>query len=386
MKRVIFLFFLLISFLLPIESKATIIYLANFESETCNNNITDAVTPVDGKLWDILMENPINPLPVVTCTGPVTNGGSKFVRWTNGADQHDNLIEILGLGTTSLTEGSKWYMATFARISKTTSSDVYLSNNSFDKFLEFRGTGLRWGIGAGYQNGNYPNYHAGQFIWDVWCAASAVTNCETSGGGPDHKIPNVSPYSASTPFYANYGQWYAIVIAITMKSDNTGLIEMWVNGVKTHNITQNTMNAGATIVSMMAQGTIGQPLYTSSPHTRDIDRWILTNDVNDITVYMSDPEAGGSIPVANFTCSPLTIQAPGTTGCTDSSTNTPTSWAWSGGCGTSTSQNPTLTCSTGGLKNICLISTNGSGSSTQFCRNSYITTKYKKPTSVRVGP
>lgn len=94
----------------------------------------------------------------------------------------------------------------------------------------------------------------------------------------------------------------------------------------------------------------------------------------------------GAVPVANFTCSPLIVQAIGSTTCTDSSTNTPTSWAWSGGCGTSSTQNPSLTCSTGGRHNVCLIATNGSGSSTQFCRNSYVVTRARKPGNVRVGP
>lgn len=274
---------------------ATIIYLGNFESETCDGTITDAVSPVDGKFWDILMENPINPLPTVRCTGGPTGGGSKFIEWNNGDSQHDNLTEVLGLGTTSMVAGQTWYMAAFARVDKSTATDVYQTLNSFDKFLEFRGTGLRWGIGAGYANGNYSNYHAGQFVWDVWCAASAVTQCETSGGGPDHKIPNVSPYSASAPFYANYGQWYALVIAITMQSGSTGTVEMWVNGTKTHNITQVTMNAGATITSMMAQGTISQPGYNAPAHVRKIDRWILTDTASDVSLYMSDP-SGGLLP------------------------------------------------------------------------------------------
>jgi len=278
---------------LSFNAQATVIYLANFESETCNGTLTDAVSAVDGKLWDIYFENAINPLPTVRCTGGPTGGGSKFVEWNNGASQHDNLIEVLQLGTTSMSAGQTWYMAAFVRIDKDTATDVYQTTNSFDKLLEFRGTGLRWGIGAGYANGNYPNYQAGKFIWDVWCAASAVTDCETSGGGPDHKVPNASPYNANWPYYADYGRWYAVVIGITMQSTATGRIEMWVNGTKTHDITQTTMNAGATITSMMAMGTISQPGYNAPAHTRKVDRWILTDTWTDVsTTYMSDPSGG----------------------------------------------------------------------------------------------
>ncbi len=34
-----------------------------------------------------------------------------------------------------------------------------------------------------------------------------------------------------------------------------------------------------------------------------------------------------------------------------------------------------------GLKDICLIATNGDGSSSQFCRTDYVTSRYRKPTS-----
>lgn len=105
------------------------------------------------------------------------------------------------------------------------------------------------------------------------------------------------------------------------------------------------------------------------------------NSCNSNGTAITIASGGGSPPVANFTCAPLTLQAPASTTCTDSSTNTPTSWSWSGDCGTSTSQNPTLSCTTGGLKDICLIATNGDGSSSQFCRTDYVTSRYRKPTS-----
>lgn len=109
---------------------------------------------------------------------------------------------------------------------------------------------------------------------------------------------------------------------------------------------------------------------------------IYIDDVSTDDVFNST-FSGGSAPVAGFACSPLSLQAPGATTCTDSSTNTPTSWAWSGGCGTSSSQNPALSCTTGGLKQICLTATNASGSSSPFCRDSYIRARYKKPTGLR---
>lgn len=88
-------------------------------------------------------------------------------------------------------------------------------------------------------------------------------------------------------------------------------------------------------------------------------------------------------PVANFTCTPLSVQAPGATTCTDSSTNTPTSWAWTcGNATTCSTQNCTCTYFNGGLYSVGLTATNSAGNNT-LTRTNYITTRVRKPVNVR---
>jgi PKD repeat protein len=70
-------------------------------------------------------------------------------------------------------------------------------------------------------------------------------------------------------------------------------------------------------------------------------------------------------PVADFTSDHTSGTAPLTVNFTDTSTNTPTSWAWDfGDTGTSTSQNPQHIYSTPGIYTVALTATNGYGSDT----------------------
>lgn len=77
-----------------------------------------------------------------------------------------------------------------------------------------------------------------------------------------------------------------------------------------------------------------------------------------------------SPPVANFTATPTTITSGGTVTFTDTSTNSPTSWLWNFGDGTtSTLRNPTHTY-TGGMKfTVSLTATNSGGSNTKTVTN-----------------
>jgi PKD repeat protein len=82
--------------------------------------------------------------------------------------------------------------------------------------------------------------------------------------------------------------------------------------------------------------------------------------------------SGGSAPVANFSASPTSVAVGGTVTFTDLSTNSPTSWAWSFGDGsTSTMQNPTHIYSTAGTYTVTLTVTNSYGNDT-MTRSNYI--------------
>jgi len=82
-----------------------------------------------------------------------------------------------------------------------------------------------------------------------------------------------------------------------------------------------------------------------------------------------------STPVANFTGTPTSGNAPLSVTFTDSSTNTPTSWSWNFGDSSSvnaTQQNPVHTYASAGTYTVALTATNSAGSNT-LTRTGYIT-------------
>jgi PKD repeat protein len=73
---------------------------------------------------------------------------------------------------------------------------------------------------------------------------------------------------------------------------------------------------------------------------------------------------GGAAPVASFTCTKTFLRIPNSVTCTDSSTNTPTSWSWNMGDGSTakTTQNVTHQYMKRGKWGIMLNATNAQGS------------------------
>ncbi len=109
--------------------------------------------------------------------------------------------------------------------------------------------------------------------------------------------------------------------------------------------------------------------------------WLYKKSDGQQVLYGAAPDIGALekvpsavTPVANFTCSPLNARLPSNNvvNCTDSSSNSPTSWAWTfGNGGTSTLQNPSRTYATAGTYTVALTATNASGNNT-LTRSAYV--------------
>jgi PKD repeat protein len=94
---------------------------------------------------------------------------------------------------------------------------------------------------------------------------------------------------------------------------------------------------------------------------------------------------GGTAPTANFTASPTTTTTGTNIAFTDSSTGSPTTWAWTfGDGGTSSSQNPIHPYSSPGTYTVVLTATNATGSNTATKTN-YITINSPAPVANFTG-
>ncbi|HMG15844.1 MAG TPA: PKD domain-containing protein, partial [Saprospiraceae bacterium] len=126
----------------------------------------------------------------------------------------------------------------------------------------------------------------------------------------------------------------------------------------------------------------GSP-FIMAPSVSNTNSWSPTS-LNSINSFV--PTLGclascsiGNPPDVDFTSNKVEGCKPITVNFTDLSTNSPIAWSWSfpgGTPSTSTSKNPTIVYSTGGIFNVTLTATNSSGSNT-LTKYSYITVKDK---------
>ena len=308
-------------------SYATIYYQTSFENTACNHEINDE--SIDGTLWDTGQNSGAGasfPFPVVRCSlTPPSGAGTKYVevltKCPGGNDgggrcaapnnettvSMSAFVDITGPGHT-IVSGRTYYLGAFMRYDKVSNVNQFPGSgapNNWDKTLEYRGNVFRWGIGVGWPQGNYTAT-AGKYTFDLWCADTGFTGCQV-GGNADHKVQNDNGYSSSTPFLADYGKWYAVVMKVTADTTTAGSAELYVNGVRIINkTTQVTYNSGGTITDIELWGTLSQADYDRPISTILMDRILMTDTLSDLTNagLMSDPEAGGSASGSHPTGSP----------------------------------------------------------------------------------
>jgi PKD repeat protein len=210
-----------------------------------------------------------------------------------------------------------------------------------------------------------------------------------------------------------------IQIVYTGGSYGQTIEQLWVNPptltVSPTTTTTNTTTATPTPVPAPVANFTGTPLTGSTPlsvaftdtSTNSPTSWAwnfgdgnftgnttqnpthIYTSVGTYTVTLNATNAAGSntfsragyivvtqvAPVANFTGTPLTGSAPLSVAFTDTSTNSPTSWAWNFGDGNFTgnlTQNPTHLYTSSGTYTVNLTATNAAGSTT-VSKTSYIT-------------
>lgn len=295
---------------------ATVYYETSFENVSLNHEINDE--NVDGGLWDTGQNAGAGasfPFPVVRNT-VTTPAGTKYVEiLTKCPGGHDvngrcaatnneanvsmsAFVDITEPSPThNIVDGRVYYLGAFMRYDRVSSRDHWQDTgtpNNWDKTLEYRGSNFRWGVGVGWPQGNYTATN-GKYTFDLWCADTAFTGCQV-GGNADHKVQNDSGYSASTPFLADYGKWYAVVMKVTASTTTSGVAELYINGTRIINKTsQVTYTSGGTISDIELWGTLSQADYDRPISLIMMDHILMTDSLTDIqnAGLMSDPEAGG---------------------------------------------------------------------------------------------
>ena len=181
----------------------------------------------------------------------------------------------------------------------------------------------------------------------------------TGGGSPPVANFTGNPTSGYTP----------LTVAFTDTSTNTPTAWSWTFGDSGTSTSQNPSHqytsAGSFTVTLTATNSYGSDGETKTNY-----------------ITASTPP---SPPVANFTGSPTSGNAPLAVSFTDTSTNTPTAWSWSfGDSGTSTVQNPSHTYAAGSYT-VSLTATNAGGSDGETKTNYISVQASGAPTFVAAG-
>lgn len=297
----------------------------SLEGESANTVIVDGAS-YDGYSWDLFGGDAAYPTQyvratistpagtnfheVLTICGGYT-GGNRCTPANDPTVTTNQAQANIYRASHTFVADSTHYLGAFIRFDRVGSRNVWATLDSFDKLLEFgcAGCNTRWGIGSG-RHGNYTDQNglpdAATFTFDLWCADSAFDACEVPANNDwDHKAPNVSPYSTSSPYLCAYGQWYAVVMAVTFSTTTSGNVRLWINGTKIMDYNRITMATGGYSDLVALHGTIAQPAYDAPDHYRRMDRILWSDSLTAITNagLMQDPTGSPAAPIALFLAS-----------------------------------------------------------------------------------
>ena len=257
------------------------------------------------------------------------NGGKIFVAGSTGmVDVVGDLLDVpVVAGTLNTTQATKWHdygQKIFSYANPQVgveNSELYRKNYGF----------LLWN--AGYDGTmNYAYQHAYGNIWNDFDTVS------------QHYRDHVFAYPTSNGVIDTI-QWEGWREGVDDTRYLATLKNKEGNDISGRSIVSSSLSAGNNMATI---------------RKKVIDRILLSNSV---------------APVASFTGTPVSGTAPLKVTFTDASTNSPTSWSWSFGDGSSvnaTAKNPIHTYSAAGNYTVALTATNAAGSNT-FTRTNYIT-------------
>lgn len=171
------------------------------------------------------------------------------------------------------------------------------------------------------------------------------------------------PLNLFTPWTPQAGTWYHVAIT----RDGTNTIRTFINGqqtgslVNSYGLSSGTQNLFVGGINGLSPGSLNG----------NIDEVRISKGIARWTANFTPPthEYGPVVaPVANFTATPATGNAPLTVQFNDTSENWPTAWSWSFGDGNSTNsthQDPLHTYASAGTYTVNLTATNSAGSDSE---------------------
>ena len=180
------------------------------------------------------------------------------------------------------------------------------------------------------------------------------------------------------------GAWHCLEVHFKREtSGSNGVMQFWVDGVLKANHSTVRYGGGVSWLELPSNAKTfpcgaadkyvdfdDVSITNSTPSKRDAQNNPMIGPIN----YSAPPSVSPSAPVANFTGSTINGTAPLSVSFSDSSTNSPTIWAWdfnNDGIIDSTTKNPTYIYKTSGTYSVKLTASNSMGTNT-IIKSNYI--------------
>ena len=292
------------------DAYATRYFYYDAEGGVIGNNIPTAADRYDDNFYCHSLCGGSEIVATVENSGGAPQG-SKYYQWNAPAHTHSVRVDVKNInhfsaaaGNLQLTVGATYYMAYWINMDRNGSDDLYKSGshvNSYDKDGQLCDGGcttsssVSWSSGHGQISGCYDSF-SGNTYWMANRSGFYTNWLGNTNKDPQNNNfgdtlgPNQNGYTCGNSYQMAYDTWHSVVVAIKMTCDNTGRIQMWVDGILTHDynniITVDYEDDGVTcdpeISKMSFGGTIDQPDYDVASHLRKYDALMLTNDWQDI--------------------------------------------------------------------------------------------------------
>jgi hypothetical protein len=235
--------------------------------------------------------------------------GNHVLEWKTDVPNATDMFNDMRYSTTP-PNGGTLYMAFFFKAIRVNGVSVWPAagngREGFDKAVELFGQNYRWTLNFGIRAQNGPSN-----TWSIFVSNPIPGHfnpeCEVydsywqnfGGYGRGLFESNACQPNIGNPYYAMaYDQWYAVVFGVNFEGNNTGDIGLWINGTKVMQYT-NIQTCGVAASSCthtrpQIWGTYNQPGYNGPIHKRQLDAFIVTDDITYLQSngYFAAPQSG----------------------------------------------------------------------------------------------
>ena len=239
------------------------------------------------------------------CTGGIAGRSQHMRHQTLVAGVTSTYVVARGITPPSVATGEIWYLAVFQKLERVAGLDIHQrspgAGESIDKSYELGGAAhtIRMTVYTGTAGNQTQPVPAGRYYVVVGNTTHHLHPELEVGFG--YYPNNVAPYTTAAPYPLDYDRWYAIVLELKASTTTTGHLKLYINGTKiTELLNIKTWAPGAmTIPTSDMYGTIAQPTYDAPIHARNVDGWIVTDELGTLQgrAYFSDPTIQVDIPV-----------------------------------------------------------------------------------------